>query len=228
MSKRFAKLLLALILTAAGLPLAAQTYIFQTFSYPYVSNVDTYPMGINNRGAVVGTITYIGRRPCVYGYITRGFERHADGVFTKPIDDPNLKMGAPYCYLSAAGINQYGEISGSYYDNNRKGESGFLINHGVFSSFLIPGSSATAIYGINGNGDFVGSSDVLPHAFVNRKGVVSQFRYPGASSAMPLGIAADGAIVGLVHISGRHHGFLRGPAGQFALVKIPGANATYA
>ncbi len=228
MSKRFAKLLLTLALAAACLPLAAQTYAFQAFSYSHFPNVDTYPSGINNRGAVVGTIVYVGSQPCSFGYISRGFKRHADGVFEKPIDDPNLKSGAPYCYLNAVGINKYGEISGSYYDNYRKGESGFLINNGVFSSYLIPGSSQTAIYGINGNGDFVGLSDVLPHAFVNVNGVVSQFRYPGASSTMALGIAADDTVVGFVHISGRHQAFLRGPAGQFALLKVPGADSSYA
>lgn len=226
MSNRCSTLVLCLVLVAVGLPLAAQTYTFQAFSYPYFPNVNTMPMGINNRGAVVGLINYTGAPPCSSGN-NRGFKRRADGVFEKPIDDPNLTSGGT-CYLSANGINQSGEISGSYYDNNRKGYSGFLINNGVFSSYLIPGSTVTSISGINGNGDFVGTSNVAPYAFVNMNGVVSHFKYPGASSTTPVGISADGTIVGYFGIHGHHQAFLRGSAGQFAPLKVPGAHSSYA
>ncbi len=227
MSKLFATLLLALVLAVACLPMAAQTYIFQAFSYPYFSNVNTRPSGINNRGAVVGLIYYIGSPPCSSGYIYRGFKRRPDGVFEKPIDDPNFTSGGT-CSLSAGGINNSGEISGSYYDNAGKMYSGFLINNGVFSSYLIPGSSRTYIAGINDNGDFVGTSDVAPYAFVSMNGVVSHFKYPGASSTDPSAISAGGTIVGTFGIHGHHQGFLRGPAGQFAPLKVPGAHSSYA
>jgi len=217
-----------LILAAACLPLAAQTYTFQAFSYPYFSNVYTRPMGINNRGAVVGVIIHVSRPPCASGFIFSGFKRHADGVFEKPIADPTVTSGGD-CYLVATGINKYGEIIGTYVDNNTGNYSGFLINNGVLSSYLVPGSSNSFIYGINGNGDFVGESDLRPPAFVNRNGVVSHFKYPGAGTTVPNAIAADGTIVGYFAIFGHpFQAFLRGPAGQFAPLKVPGAHASVA
>ena len=105
MSNRCCVLVLSLILAAACLPLAAQTYTFQAFSYPYFTNVGTFAMGINNSGAVVGFIEYLGP-PCGTGYVLRGFKRHADGVFEKPIDDPNLQTGG-ICYSESYGHQQF-------------------------------------------------------------------------------------------------------------------------
>jgi hypothetical protein len=75
---------MVLILGAASLPLAAQTYSLQAFTVPYAPNYQTIARGINNRGAVVGHLF----RPHSGG-LTRGFKRDANGVFEPPINDPD-------------------------------------------------------------------------------------------------------------------------------------------
>jgi hypothetical protein len=225
MSNNFKKLVLGLFLATACLPLAAQTYSFQAFSYPYFNSPDTYALGINNRGAVVGYMFYHG--PCFTGQLTRGFKRDANGVFGKPIDDPNSHNGL--CYAVATGINDSGVITGYYYNQHPpNGYSGFLIIQGVFTDYHLPGSVFTEVLGINNKGDLVGVAGThILHPFVSINGVISHFTYPGASRTLSYGIAADDTIVGIHAKHGNVSGFLRGPGGQFESLRIPGATATY-
>lgn len=152
MSNRCPALVLSFILASACLPLAAQTYTFQALSLPYAPQSNTYAMGINNRGAVVGY--FYGPR-----FKFRGFKRNADGVFEPPIDDPNA-LSAIYPQTYVQGINDSGVLVGYYINSNRHAYVGFLRDQGVFTDFSVttgPGDG-TYIYGINNKGDFVGQS----------------------------------------------------------------------
>ncbi len=217
MSNRCCALVLSLILAAACLPLAAQTYSLQAFSLPYAPQSDIYATGINNRGAVVGYF----RSP---KQLFRGFKRNADGVFEPPIDDPNSVRGT-----FPAGINDSGLIVGYYDLGLNLGTSGFLLSQVTFTDFSH--GFYTRILGVNNLGDFVGSYLVdqfsPSHGFVSKNGIVSDIDVPAAGATFAQGIAADGTIVGaFTHLW--YHGFLRGPAGQYKTFRIASKKYTYA
>ena len=106
---------------------------------------DTQPTGINSRGDIVGSWdTDINTQG-------HGFVRTAEGQFIT-IDDPSA---APQS-TSALGINDHGQIVGTYTDalNNAHG---FLATGGVFSDLDVPGADATTCWGINNAGSIVGN-----------------------------------------------------------------------
>ena len=101
----------ALLPACCWLPLAGQTYTFQTFSVPFPPTNHTYVLGLNNRGAMVGGMQF--NRRDSHGNIvtaTRGFKRFSGGVFEYPITDPN---DADF-FTDATGINDSGVIVGRY------------------------------------------------------------------------------------------------------------------
>lgn len=230
MSNRCCAFLLVLMLAAACLPLAAQTYSLQAFSYPHVPNTDTRAMGINDRGAVVGYFSYVTHNGSA---ALRGFKRDANGIFERPIDD--ITGPGTHYYTVPNGINDSGVVSGYYieYLNGGSGFSGFLLSQGVFTDFSIPPGIDTKVFGINNQGDFVGyhgGSDGRYYVTVN--GVSTPLDYPHSTIIEADGIAADGTIVGTFRRNyGTDHsfwGFLRGPAAKYKPFKIPGSFRTMA
>ena len=221
MPNRFERVMMLLVLVASCLPLAAQTYTLQAFNVPYAPKASTFALGINNRGAVVGYIYYKDPQ-IVSGWAVRGFKRSADGVFERPIDDPNDQ---PLLDTVATGINNSGVICGYYFHYSGGYYPGFLRSQGVFTDYGLPGRN-TLIFGMNNKGDLVGQltdSAGLPHGFASINGVVSLLHFPGGQATTPYGVAADGTIVGSFLKNGRTWGFLRGPAGQYKAFQVPGA-----
>jgi hypothetical protein len=219
MSNRCCALVLSLILAAACLPLAAQTYTLQAFFLPYAPQSRTFATGINNRGAVIGYFLSPKQR-------IRGFKRNADGVFEPPLDDPNARS-----QTYPLGINDSGVIVGYYIDPNYR-YIGFLRDQGVFTDFSVKTGprDGTYVSGINNKGDFVGQTvgDDGERGFVDSGGVVTQFDVPGADITTPNGIAADGTIVGNIGKNGMDFGFVRGPAGGYRSFQIPGTVSIHA
>lgn len=208
-------LALGLMLAIVCLPLAAQTYTLQRFQ-AYGPKVNTYASGINNRGAIVGN--------CDFG----GFKRDANGVFEPPIADPNAGSNG---LTVVKGINDSGVIAGYYSSPTQSNFPGFLLYQGVFTDYYVQPGKNTLIFGINNKGDLVGNATGLDgnlHGFVSRNGVVSQVDFPGGARTKPYGIAADGTIVGSFHEHRVIQGFLRGPAGHYQALNIPGAIQTVA
>lgn len=113
------------------------------------------------------------------GVFTRGFKRNADGVFERPIDDPNAQ---PPVFTIATGINDSGVVSG-YYSNYSVGNyPGFLRHNGVFTDYSVPSSKDTNILGLNNKGDIVGlftDANGSWYGFATINGVVSIAQYPG-------------------------------------------------
>lgn len=224
MSERCRWLVVGLILVVTWLPLVGQTYTLQAFHIPYAPNGQTQAQGINNRGAITGRFSG--------PFLSRGFKRNVNGVFDRPIDDPN----AGTFITVASGINDSGVIVGYYFNqyiNNGMGAfSGLLLYKGVFTDYFVnpymKKSGETKIYGINNKGDFVGQVDVSSRGFVSINGLASGLNYPGALWTIPHGIGADGTIVGYFIKNGVESGFMRGPAGQYKAIRIPGALGTRA
>ena len=227
MSSRFTALILGLILAAGCLPLAAQTYSLQPFSYPHLTGQSLYPQAINNRGAVVGYIQYFDTT--LNMSVNRAFKRDANGALEQPFEDPKG------FWTVATGINDLGVMTGYYINPDYYHRHGFLLYKGVFTDFFLkPPGRHTEILGVNNRGDFVGTFPGTQgkgnHGFVSVNGVVTQFDYPRADGIVPHGIAADGTIVGSAYYANGAHkatwGFLRGPAGRYMKITIPGASRT--
>ena len=86
---------------------------------------------------------------------------YSNGTFTTI--DP-----APSHYSGAQGINDLGEIVGTFVDTANK-THGFIYQSGTFTTFDAPGSIGTELYGVNRTGTVVGVAIVL-------KGNVTAFR----------------------------------------------------
>jgi len=112
-----------------------------TFSYPEANVTNTYVLGQNESGAIVGS----------YKTTTadeeHGFLRTAHGKF-KQIDYPGSLQ------TEAFGINDAGDIVGRYLDAGGVNH-GFLLSDGDFTTFDSAGPNTFA-WGINSKGNIVG------------------------------------------------------------------------
>ena len=222
MSRHFVNLALRLILAAGCLPLAAQTYTLQAFTFPHEPHADTVAMGINNRGAVVGYTNVRDTRFINYG--VKAFKRDANGVFERPVDNSNAtNVSQSY----ATGINDHGDIVG--FVSPVQQTVGFLLSQGVFTEFSVQPGDYTVIFGINNKGDFVGASSPIPvfnlQGFISINGVLTQPQFRGATYSAVYGIAADDSTVGEFITKKGGQAFLRGPGGQYKIIQIPDAVA---
>jgi probable HAF family extracellular repeat protein len=135
--------------------------------------------------------------------------------------------GDAYTYLS--GINNSGEIVGSYLDSSFNSH-GFLYNGGTFSPINFPGVTSTYPYGINDSDQIVGEyvdSSGNGHAFLYSDGTFSTMDYPGAIGTGASGINNIGQIVGsYTDSSFTTHGFLYAE-GTFTSIDYPGATGGF-
>jgi probable HAF family extracellular repeat protein len=121
--------------------------VFSSFDYPgaIATGVNGYGAygDINDNGDIVGQAT-LGNGDSI-GYLFSG------GTFF-PIQFPGA------AYTVAAGINDLGEIVGSYSNDpsNIGYSSGFIFKDGVYSTFDIAGAGGTLLTGINDSGQIVG------------------------------------------------------------------------
>ena len=102
---------------------------------------------INNRGQIVTNFQDTPEPPApgvqpVHGLLIE------DGAFTQ-FDVPGASG------TSAAGINDRGQIVGSFFDAGGIGH-GFLLDQDIFTQFDVPGASLTRAMGINKRGQIVG------------------------------------------------------------------------
>jgi len=105
-------------------------------------------------------------------------------------------------------------------------ESNDRTHAGPFESINVPNATATRAFGINPQGDIVGSYTAAgrTHGYLLRAGEVTTIDYPGSSSTEAWGINARGDIIGRYTVTGRPGtlGFLLS-RGRFTDVSIPSA-----
>ena len=204
-----------------SLPVVAQTYTFQTFHVPYPPDNGTNGLGINNRGAIVGRMTFRHRINGFPGQAIRGFKHDVDGVYEYPVIAPQDNA-----YVTETlGINDSGVIVGRCFDTSNN-YHGFLYSNGAFTAVDPYGAASVWVTGINNAGDFVGSygqSYVPTNGFVSRNGVISQVAFPGAQATIPFGIGEDGTTVGTAGTYNATWLFIMGPKGNFRRFRIAGA-----
>jgi hypothetical protein len=125
-----------------GYVLKGNTYV-ETFSYPGPNVVSTFPVSLNRRGEMVGSVEF--------GTIENehGWYRSRDGHY-RLIDYPGAVQS------EAFDITDDGLILGRYQDS-RGINHGFFLKDGVFTSFDYVGPQ-TYIWKINAHGTVVGYS----------------------------------------------------------------------
>ena len=213
--------LILLVLALPGRSVSAEPYDFKHLVCPFENVWRTIPSGINSYAKVTGTyldVTNVqGQTP-----IWRGFTYEAGSY--KQIDYPY-----PFGGTSPSGIDDSGRLVGAYVDQN--GDThGFLYSGGVFKTIDYPGSGATAVLGINNNGDltgwFIDPDSFKERGFVYRGGKFTSIDYPDANGTAGCGINKSGQVVGTYYDSeDNSHGFLYS-GGAFTLIEYPGATET--
>ena len=127
------------------------------------------------------------------------------------------------------GINNKGEIAGSYSDANFISYS-FLLAGGSLIPLDPPGAvNGSAANGVNDLGMVVGTVFGANGftGYLLSGGVYSAIAVPGAGNTSPLGINDSGDVVGITSTKGVASGFLLS-GGDYSLIKVPGAASTFA
>jgi len=128
----------------------------------------------------------------------------------------------------ASGVNDGGQVVGSFYDSSCNNLHGFLFSGGSFKQLDFPGASETMPIAISDSGQIVGLYDVfqglLPgpwQGFLYTNGNYSDI---GGGGLLPLGINKLGQIVGAFSNSSGTHCFLEAN-GSISQIDVPGAGA---
>lgn len=203
------RLLKAFLLASAGagLLVADPLYSFTTIDIP--GSGGTYALAISNAGEIGGV--FLG--PAGY----QGFV--GSGSSFAPFHIP---VAAQFTWVN--GINDAGEIGGSFVVSYPGNSSGFIQSGSSFTRFDVPGAVFTAVQAINDLGQIAGNFGVstpgsgnVGHGFVQSGSSFTQIDYPGALSTTVFGINNTGEIVG----SFASHGFLKSGS-SFTQLDVPG------
>jgi hypothetical protein len=81
-----------------------------------------------------------------------GYEYNINTNTYSSVVDPN----APSASLTAAAINDFGDVAGVYTNPSSNSTDGFLLSHGRFTDLSVPGSSSTMALGVNNFDEVVG------------------------------------------------------------------------
>ncbi len=217
---------------------------FTTFEAPGACNTNLNE-GCNGTGAwninVFGTI--VGPYEDNSGnFVAHTFVRTSDGTFTTfEVPGSSMEAGQGTLPASFSGLNNFGAITGLYYDANNVFH-GFLRNpDDTFVKFEAPGADTTdSFYGtfpqsLNDFGAIAGyyiDANSVYHGFLRRPGgKFTTFEAPGADTTagdfngtFPSTINLFGVITGsYLDASSVNHGFVRSADGTYATFEAPGA-----
>jgi autotransporter passenger strand-loop-strand repeat protein/probable HAF family extracellular repeat protein len=204
--------------------------------------------GLNAINAELATLTYTGSASASTDTIDvatsdgqGGGDDHKIAVTINPtysfttIDDP-LDASPGFLGListgtDASGLNNEGQIVGSYESLNEGGEAfgAFIYNGGQFTALGGPGGNLNPVeaIGINDDAQIVGAYSNGNGGFLYSGGNYTSINDPNASRgiSIPLGINDEGQIVGTYYDgSGTRHGFLYS-YGSYTTINDPNAGA---
>jgi len=170
--------------------------------------VGTFAASINAEGAITGGYSD--------GQNIHGFLRARDGTIT------TFDVPGPTSNPNPIGINQAGEIAGSYLDPQGNYSHGFLrARDGTFTTFDVPGAAyvGTVPTGINSKGKITGGyedANGAGHGFLRAPdGTFTTFDPPGYTGTDPTAINSAGTVIGMVSartvigLVNPGHGFIR-------------------
>jgi uncharacterized membrane protein len=168
---------------------------FSHIDYP--GHPNTISQRITSSGIVVGCYHDHDFMMSMHGFV---MDRNGFSGFSMPA---SMHNGATPDGSAFAGL--FADSTGSH---------GYLVKDGQFQPFDAPGSTSTAAWDLNPEGDAVGqyrdSSGI--HGFVrNAEGQFTSIDFPGSKNTQARGINARRDVVGwYVDSAGRIHGFLAG------------------
>jgi uncharacterized membrane protein len=165
-------------------PQGKLTYFTIPFA-DFVPKAPYLPVGLDDRGDVDGL--YTDSEGAVHGYL-----RSANGATWTKIDDP-LAGEASGAGTVPQSISTDGSVIVGYYITSANVQHGFLYRHGAFTTYDVPGASATAV-NFYYNGEFGGSymsTDGASHAFFIKDGELHMIQ--GASL---VAVSKDGSLFG--------------------------------
>ena len=132
---------------------------------PPVNNL----LGVNNNDIAVGFYTNANGS-------NRGYEYNINTKkFTRVLPPGFQGNPTPSPSLTAAGINNHGDVAG-FYNKTSAQVDGFLLRDGQFITLAVPGATMTQAFGVNDNCDVVGAyttgsgNNAQTHGFVWRSG----------------------------------------------------------
>lgn len=171
--------LLVVALALGGIS-AAQTFTSHAIRIPGGSNV--LVTGINDSGEMVANYTDAGGTAHCVTIV---------GSTMTQVVDPNEVGTGPGKGTSCWGINNSGEIAGSY--SAVTWGNGFTYSGGTYADVIVPGATAgTIAYGLNNVGQIVGSfaDNVGQHGFLYTvsSGIYTTLNVPGAYASLAIGI----------------------------------------
>ena len=116
-----------------------------------------------------------------------------------------------FASMTNGGTPDQRRIVGLYANMALARQEGFLIDDGVFTPLVVPGSLSTAAWDMNPAGEIVGvyRNAAGFHGFLLIDEDYVSIDVPGATATRAFGINARGDIVGTYVAGGRSHGFLR-------------------
>jgi probable HAF family extracellular repeat protein len=165
-------------------------------------------LGVNDRGMAVGFYTnHAGsNRGYEYDIFTRQFSR---------VQVPGAPGGTAGPSLTAAAINNQGDIAG-FYNKTSSTVDGFLrLSRGRFITIAYPGASSTQATGVSDSDEVVGTyttgsgNSAVTHGFTWKNGRFATVDISGASSTTVNGVNDEGDIVGFyTDASGNTDGFV--------------------
>jgi probable HAF family extracellular repeat protein len=173
---------LGLLLGGAGVATGQPSYAYTTIDVPS-SPPFTQASGVNDLGQVVGNFN------------PQGLSFNNPQGFLLSNGSLSTLQMSPYGTFPS-GINDSGDIVGYYgilisIRPPRDTTAGFLVSGGNVTEFSVPGSTATAAYGINNLGQIVGSyASDRTHGFLFSGGIYTTLDF------LPYGINNAGQIVG--------------------------------
>jgi uncharacterized membrane protein len=187
------------------------------------AQLETAPLGVNNRGRVVGNVVDADADGTYHGFL-----RDRRGRFTT-IDIAGAKATV------ASKINDRGQIVGRYYESTpfRAPDGrprGFLLDHGRLTRIDVPGAVYTQAVGVNNRrhvvGEYFDSAGAF-HGFLWKRGRFKTIDFPGAVATSLVDVNDRGQILGIyADADGRYHGFLLRD-GKFTILDAPGVPYTF-
>jgi hypothetical protein len=164
-------------------------------------------LGVNDNDIVVGF--YTDGQGINHGYEYNIYTRHFSTV-----TDPHARSAS----LTAAAINDRGDVAGVYTNPATGNTDGFLLSRGHFTDLAVPGASSTMALGVNNFDEVVGvytpSGTTELHGFTwtPQRGFTTVDDPNGAGTTTINGVNDFGQVVGFyVDGAGNTDGFLASP-----------------
>ena len=152
-------------------------------------------LGINNNGVAVGFYTNGGGS-------NRGYEFNIRTHRFTRVTVPGAPGGTAAPSLTAAGINDRGDVAGFYNKTANTVDAFLKLHSGRFITLAFPGATMTQAFGVNDSDVVVGSyttgsgNAAVTHGFIWRGGSFASVDIGGASSTTINGVNDEGDLVG--------------------------------